>query len=421
MFLPVSAQRHAENLAANRVQPPLNSLSPEFTENPYLFYARYRALDPVHWGIGNNPLRGIEEAGMWFVLRHSDVINVLKDARFSSEDPDKPSIESGMPDFLKPLAEMNNLWMVFRDPATHTRLRSLVSKKFTPQTIQKLAPRIEEITHQLLDSVVSQGEMEVMSEFAFPLPVIVIAELLGVPPSDRERFKHWSNFLLGVEGVAGSVQASLELIAYFKTLINDRRNNLGSDLISDLITLQLEDNDKLSEDELIANCILLLVAGHETTINLIGNGLVALLQNPEQLNQLRQNPQGLLENAVEEMLRFGNPAHFVPRFAKEDLVIAGREIKLGESIRVVLAAANHDPEVYSNPDEFDILRPVGRHSAFGLGIHFCLGAPLARLEGQIAFHALLERLPNLKLANEAKLEWVSKTGLRGLKSLPVTF
>jgi cytochrome P450 len=318
--------------------------------------------------------------------------------------------------------------MLDRDPPDHTRLRGLVSKAFTPRVVEALRPHIQTIVDGLLDRVRGAGKMDLVEDFAYPLPVIVICEMLGVPLEDRERFKTWGlDIARGLDAIwlppdsdvaRRSVAARHELAEYFRDLIGRRRTEPRADLLSGLIAAE-EAGDKLSEEELLATCILLLVAGHETTVNLIGNGTLALLRNPDQLERLRRQPD-LIGAAVEELLRYDGPVQRTARIPSEDVVIGGRTIPKGEMVMPFMGAADRDPAQFPDPDRLDIARADNRHLAFGWGIHFCLGAPLARVEGQIAIGTLVRRLPDLALATE-RPEFRQSLTLRGLSSLPVSF
>jgi len=320
------------------------------------------------------------------------------------------------------------LSMLDRDPPDHTRLRSLVSKAFTPRVVEGLRPRIQQIVDGLVERALAKGGMDLIEEFAYPIPVIVICEMLGVPVADHERFKGWSldiargldAIMLPPDSVVGmrSGTSRRALAEYFRGLIAERRAAPREDLLSALIAAE-EAGDTLSEDELLATCILLLVAGHETTVNLIGNGTYALLRHRDELRRLRENP-GLIGTAVEELLRYDGPVQRTARIPSEDVTIDGRKIRAGEMVMPFIGAADRDPAQFPDPDRLDIARADNRHIAFGWGIHFCLGAPLARVEGQIAINTLLQRLPKLALATE-KPEHRQSLTLRGLTSLPVCF
>jgi cytochrome P450 len=303
-----------------------------------------------------------------------------------------------------------------------------VSKAFTPRVVETLRPHVQDIVNGLLDRVASRGEMDLIEDFAYPLPVIVICEMLGVPVKDQERFKQWgTDMARGLDtillppdsDVAKRSQAARQALAeYFRELIAERRAHPQDDLLSGLVAAE-EAGDTLSEDELLSTVILLLIAGHETTVNLIGNGTRALLLDPDQLQRLREHPE-LIGSAVEELLRFDGPVQRTARIPNADVTIGGKTIKAGELVMPFLAAANRDPAQFADPDRLDIGRADNRHIAFGWGIHFCLGAPLARVEGQIAINTLVRRLPKLALAGD-KADWRFSLTLRGLERLPVTF
>jgi hypothetical protein len=317
--------------------------------------------------------------------------------------------------------------MLFRDPPDHTRLRSLVNRAFTPRVVEDLRPHIRDVARYLIDRVVTDGAMDVVEDLAVPLPAIVIAELLGVPPDDREQFKAWSaQIVLALDGTlppAVRMQAAGargELASYFDRLIGQRRRRPRRDLLSDLVAVE-DKGERLSHPELLSMCNLLLVAGHETTTNLLASGALTLLRHPDQLALLRQRPN-LLAGAVEELLRFESPVQRIGRVAKAPVTVGDVEIKAGQMAAAVVAAANRDPAVFPDPDRLDVTRRPGPHLAFGHGPHFCLGAPLARLDGQVVFEALLDRLPALRLADpDWTPEWSANTVIRGLKALPVRF
>ena len=391
-----------------------NPLDSDFVADPYPTYHRLRREDPVH----------LSPLGFWVLTRYEDVVSILRDGRAAKE-----AIQEVVAAKLGIQASARTaLSMLDRDPPDHTRLRALVSKAFTPRVVERLRPHIQEIVDGLLDGVECRGTMDLIEEFAYPLPVIVICEMLGVPIADHERFKGWGldiargldTIMLPPDSDVGkrSMASRRALADYFRDLIKERRAAPRADLLSGLIAAE-EAGDKLNEEELLATCILLLVAGHETTVNLIGNGTLALLRNPDQLARLRANP-GLIGTAVEELLRYDGPVQRTARIPSEDVVVAGRTIGKGEMVMPFIGAADRDPSQFPDPDRLDIGRTDNRHIAFGWGIHFCLGAPLARAEGQIAINTLVQRLPKLALATDRPEHRESLT-LRGLKSLPVTF
>ena len=384
-----------------------NLVSSRLRRDPYPIYRKLREKDPVH--------RSRLFDG-WVLSNHADVDAVLRDHQRFTNDVrnavDDPSDGSRN--------EVHSI--LYLDPPDHTRLRSLVSKAFTRGAVEAMQPRIEQIVDDLLDQVGDAHRFDAMQALAYPLPVIVIAEMLGVPPEDRDRFKGWSNDVAAMveprmsRGERGRYQQSREaLLEYFDAIVEERRADPRDDLVSALAAAE-EDGAKLSHDELLVTLMLLLVAGNETTTNLIGNGLLALLQQPEQLAHLREDPN-LIEPAIEEMLRFDSPVQIDSRTALEDLVVGGRSIKKGQQVILLIGAANRDPGVFPNPDSLDFGRDVGSHISFGRGIHHCLGAPLARIEGRIAFRKLLERFPHLRLAGRPKFR--DRVVLHGLSSLPV--
>jgi cytochrome P450 len=389
-----------------------NPMDPEFVADPYPTYHRLRAEEPVH----HSPL------GFWVLTRYEDVVASLRDPRLIKE----PIASFVAARFGAPVPAVG-LSMLDRDPPDHTRLRGLVSKAFTPRVVEGLRPRIQGIVDGLLAQAEAKGAIDLIEEFAYPIPVNVICEMLGVPVEDHEQFKGWSLdiargldlIMMGPDSELGkrSVAARHGLAEYFRGLIAQRRAAPRADLLSALIAAE-EAGDKLNEQELLATCILLLIAGHETTVNLIGNGTLALLRHPDQLRRLRENPS-LIGTAIEELLRFDGPVQRTARIPSEDLVIAGQKIPAGDMVMPFIGAADRDPAHFAEPDRLDLGRTENRHVAFGLGIHFCLGAPLARVEGQIAINALAQRFPKLALATNTP-EFRQSLTLRGLKSLPVT-
>ena len=391
-----------------------NPMDPEFVADPYPTYHRLRAEDPVH----HSPL------GFWVLTRYPDVMATLRDPRLIKE----PIAAFVAARFGMAVPPGLGLSMLDRDPPDHTRLRGLVSKAFTPRALERLRPEIQHIVDGLLDEALTRGSMDLIEEFAYPLPVRVICEMLGVPVKDHERFKAWGlDIARGLDAIMlppdsevgqRSVSGRKALAGYFRELIAERRAAPRDDMLSALIAAE-EAGDKLNEEELLATCILLLVAGHETTVNLIGNGTLALLRHPDQLRKLRENP-GLIVTAVEELLRFDGPVQRTARIPSEDITIGGQTIGKGEMVMPFLGAADRDPTQFPDPDLLDITRTDNRHIAFGMGIHFCLGAPLARMEGQIAINTLLARLPKLAVATD-KPQFRQSLTLRGLQTLPVSF
>ena len=391
-----------------------NPLAPQTYRNPYPRYALLRAKDPVHW----SPLMD-----SWVLSRYEDVDTVLRDhKRFSSDARNRRSARRRQRQSVV-ASPSEPPSMLFSDPPDHTRLRALVNKAFIPQAIEALKSRIRAIAEELLDQVHDPAAFDVIETIAYPLPVIVMAELLGVPTRDRAQFKVWSDQrarllepTITASEIQVAIQAGREFDAYFMDVINARRKEPRDDLISTLVAVE-EAGDKLTQGELLVMLRLLLIAGNETTTNLIGNGLLALLRHPDQLQALRDDP-GRMPAAVEELVRYDGPVQVDGRTAMEDMEIKGRHIQKGQSIVVLIGSANHDPDVFRNPERLDITRKEASHIAFGRGIHHCLGAPLARLEGRIAFEAILERFADIRLLTDHP-SFKDNIVLRSLRSLPV--
>ncbi|MFH9865445.1 cytochrome P450 [Streptomyces lydicus] len=388
----------------------LGAYGEDFTANPYKYYAKLRAQGPVHRvRVPNGP-------DVWLVVGHEAVRGALTDPRLS-----KNWRASGQ---LGPAGEESALFtnMLDADPPHHTRLRKLVAKEFTARRVEALRPRVQQITDELLDAMLAapDGRADLVEALAFPLPMTVICELIGVPAMDREAFRGWSNELVAPTGEEAAYAATVAMSDYLVGLIEARRKDPGEGLLSDLIRTSDEDGDQLSREELVGTAFLLLVAGHETTVSLLSNGVRALLQHPAQLAALRAD-LSLLDNAVEEMLRYDGPVETATwRFSSEPVEIGGTLIPAGETILVALASASRDPERYSAADDFDITRDARGHAAFGHGIHFCLGAPLARLEARVALRSLLERCPDLALdVDPGALTWRTGMLIRGTEQLPV--
>jgi len=391
-------------------------LDGEAIQDPYSFYQQLRVEAPVREALMPRGLK------VWMVTRYADVRDALanptlhKDMRAARELIARHSPEGASDGVFGSdlVAHMLN-----SDPPDHTRLRKLVAKAFTMRRVELMRPRVEEITSSLLDALATKDEVDLIDAFAFELPVTVICELLGVPHADRDDFRVWSTLLVSADEAAKVHEASVAMAAYLHQLIATKRAAPADDMLSALVQAS-DDGDQLTEVELVSMAFLLLVAGHETTVNLIANGVLALLRNPDQLATLRENPD-LLPGAVEEFLRYDGPiGHATLRYTMEPLELSGTTIPAGEFVLVSLISANRDPDRFPAADDLDVTRPGGGHLAFGHGIHFCLGAPLARLEGQIAIGRLIERFPDLALATDpAELRWRNSTLLRGLESLPV--
>lgn len=389
--------------------------SPAFKANAHPFYARLRAEAPV----SRITLPGNQTA--WLITRYDDVAMALKDDRFSKDQSKQSARQPWVPDLFKPLARN----MLDLDAPDHTRLRALVHKAFTPRLIERMRERIQALTDGLLDSVEARGSMELIRDYALPIPTTIIAEMLGVPAKDRHRFHRWSAAIVSSNPsgwrMLKAIPGVFALLKYIRKLVKVRRASPKEDLVSALVQAE-EAGDSLSEDELLAMVFLLLIAGHETTVNLIGNGTLALLEHPSEMQRLRNDP-ALIKPAVEELLRYGSPLETATeRYAREDITLAGVTIPRGELVYAVIASANRDERQFANPDSLDITRDPNKHLSFGFGVHFCLGAPLARLEGQIAMQTLLSRLSNLRLAvPPERLRWRRGRVLRGLQALPVDF
>ena len=408
---PVRTRRFEMSVASLEFDP----LEAEFTTDPYAYYERLRVQGPIHW----------LPPGLWMVTRYDDCLALLSDERLST-DPTRAGIfDALLPPGWGPGSAVDGLLrrlLMFMDPPDHTRLRSLVAAAFSRRSVEDLRPRIATIASGLLDEI--DGEFDLIADFAYPLPVAVIAEMLGVPLSDRERFGAWSRELVQIVAVNEPVpevidgaNATIEaFFDYFRDLAAQRRASPRSDLLSALIEAT-DDGNRLTEDELLATCVLLLVAGHETTANLIGNGMLALLRRPSELDRLRADT-ALISGAVDELLRYDSPVQATARTTLAELEVGGRVIGPGERLVLLLGSANRDPARFERPDELVIDRAPNHHLALGGGIHFCLGAPLAKLEARIAISSLLERFSSLELAEEG-VEWRQSYPIRGLKELSV--
>jgi cytochrome P450 len=402
-----------------RTQRPLSLcdlLDPEVLANPYPLFRRLRTEDPVHW----DPY-----LHAWVVTRYADVIRVLRDFS-ANRTPTPEQLEKMGLSSLNSIAQVMVKQMLFLDAPAHTRLRSLASYAFTPQRVEVLRGHIREITNSLIDKVVDRGHMDVIADLAEPLPYIVTAEMLGVPVADAPRLKEWSRDFAEMLGnfqhnpgraprVARSVQ---EMTRYFHSAVEQIRKHPREGLIHSFLTAEV-DGDRFTDDEIVANTIVTMVGGQETTTNLIGNGVLTLLRHPDQLAQLKAD-LAKLPSAIEEMLRFEPPSQHTARLAPEDTELGGKLIRKRQAVIAVMAAGNRDPERFRDPDRFDIARQDNRHLSFGWAAHFCFGAALARIEGQVAFEAMLRRLGNWVLA-PGPLSWRTNLGLRGLEALPIFF
>jgi pimeloyl-[acyl-carrier protein] synthase len=392
-------------------------LDPEVLANPYPLYQRLRTEDPVHW----DPY-----LHAWVVTRYNDVIEVLH--RYSADRTPTPEQLSTMGlAALNPIAAVMVRQMLFLDPPNHTRLRALASAAFTVRRVEALRSHIQEIMDSLLDRVVEKGEIELIADFASPAPAIVTAELLGVPVADHDKLKDWSadfaemlgNFQHNPDRFPRILNSVSNMTEYFRTTMMEQRVKPQDGLVSAMMSATV-DGAKLTEEEIIANLIVTMVGGQETTTNLIGNGMLSLLRNPESIQKLRDDPS-LVPSAVEELLRYESPSQHTARLAPADTELGGKKIRKRQAVIAVMGAANRDPERFPDPDKLDIERKDNRHVAFGWAAHFCFGAALARIEGQIAISTLLRRLPNLSLDQKTTLRWRDNLGLRGLTALPIHF
>jgi cytochrome P450 len=392
-----------------------------FFADPYPAYDRLRREVPVAWS---------ETEQAWLLTRYADVVATVQDPRhFSSRGRMLATLEHISADErarLKPFEEHFSVGLINSDPPDHTRIRALVNKAFTPRVVEQLRPGIQVLVSELLDAVQPDGRMDVVRDLAHPLPTTVISGLLGVPPEDRTQFKVWADSILSFQGAGvlpaefleRSQESLLAMRAYFRGLIADRRRQPRDDLLGRLVEAETG-GDRLSEAELMTTSVTLLIAGYETTTTLVTNGLYTLLRHPDQLQRLRGDLT-LLPTAIEEMLRFESPLQRNPRRIAEDMEYGGQSMQAGDFVLQLLGSANRDPSVFPDPERFDIARQPNRHVAFGQGIHFCVGAPLARLEAPIAIGTVLRRMPNLRL-DESAGAWASHPLLRAMPSLPVSF
>ncbi len=399
--------------------PLFNPLSPDFIRDPYPHYDLLRRVDPVH----------ITPHGMYLASRHADVSAILRDKRFGKDFVERSVRRYGPKIMEEPIFRSMSRWMLQQDPPDHTRLRGLVVQAFTARRVEDMRPRIQQVVDQTLDRVIPHGRMDLIEDFAFRLPVTIICDMLGIPEEHRETFysgtRDGGRILdpvpLSPAEIAQGNAANMMAQMYFQQLFELRRKQPGDDLATQLVQAE-QDGSKLTNEELTANIILLFGAGHETTVNLIGNGLLALHRNPDQLALLKARPE-LIGNAIEEFLRYDSSVQMTGRVTLEEIDdLAGRKIPKGETVLCLLGSANRDPEVYPDrPDRLDITRPNVRPLSFGGGIHFCLGAQLARIEAEIAISTLLRRLPDLRLDDADNPEWRPTFVLRGLKRLPASW
>jgi cytochrome P450 len=398
----------------------LSSFAPtqlDFIADPYPAYSELREYSPVSYD---------EATDHWLIPRYADVNALLRDRRLGRSYLHVATHEQmGRPpdaESLDPFWHLIRSGILDMEPPDHTRVRALVSKAFTPRFVESLRPRVEKICTRLIDSVDGSSEFDLLPAIAEPLPVEVIAEMLGIPQEDRHHLRPWSADICkmyelnpGPDAERDAVRASIEFSDYLRELSRERRNDPGEDLISGLATA-VEQGQRLSEDELIGTCVLLLNAGHEATVNVTVNGWWSLFRNPDQLEKLRADP-GLVPTAVEELMRYDTPLQMFERWVLEPVEVEGVQIPSGAELGLIFGSANHDPDVFERPDELDITRDPNPHLSFGAGIHFCLGAPLARIELQTSFSMMLERFPRLELIEEPR--WKPNYIIRGLEGLRV--
>jgi len=391
-------------------------LDPEVLANPYPLFERLRTEAPVYW----DPY-----LHAWVVTRYADVVTVLHNFSANRTPSPEQFAAMGLAE-LGPLAQVMVKQMLFMDAPDHSRLRGLASTAFTPARVEALRSHIKEILYNLLDQLLRAGQMDVIADLAAPLPAIVTAEMMGLPVSDANQLKDWSadfaevlgNFQHNPDRASRTLKCVEEMTSYFRNAVQKMRTDPCEGLINALLTAEI-DGDRLTEEEIIANCIVTMVGGQETTTNLIGNGVLTLLRHPDQLEQL-QNDLSLIPSAVEELLRYESPSQHTARICREDTELGGQLIRKGQAVIAVMAAANRDPERFPDPDRLDLGRTDNRHLAFGWASHFCFGAPLARIEGQLVFEALVRRTANMAIA-PGPIVWRDNLGLRGLTSLQVTF
>jgi hypothetical protein len=412
----VTMNEHVQSACS---EPLFNPLAPEFIRNPYPYYERLRTMDPMH----------VNAHGAFVASRHAEVSLVLRDKRFGKDYVDRTIRRYGPKIMEEPVFRSMRHWMLQQDPPDHTRLRGLVVKAFTARRIEDMRPRIQQIVDETLDRIIPLGKMDLIEDYAFRLPVTIICDMLGIPEDNRELFYKGSREggrildpvpLTPKEIEAGNAANTMAAM-YFHQLFELRRKQPGDDLITQLLQAE-EDGQKLTNEELTANIILLFGAGHETTVNLIGNGLLALHRNPDQLALLKATPC-LITSAIEEFLRYDSSVQLTGRVALEDIEeLGGKRISKGETVLCLLGSANHDTAVYpDHPERLDITRPNVKPLSFGGGIHFCLGAQLARFEAEIAIATLLRRIPDLRLEDAENPEWRPTFVLRGLKRLPASW
>ncbi len=396
--------------------------APQTLADPYPLYEWLRRQDPVYWS---------QAWQCWLVTRYDDVVEVMRDfKRFSSRASTTRLLDRLPPDALKrlgPLYEHFTTGLVRLDPPRHTRVRGITSKAFTPRVVEQSRARIERAVNELIDAFIERGRFDLIGDLAYPLPTIIFGEMFGLPLEDRQRFKAWSVAIIefqasGLPDADAAFRSQDALLAARKwmgDLVEQRRQRPRDDLLSRLVEAE-EEGDRLTEKELFSTCVTFMIGGHETTTNLIGNGMLALFQNPGELQRLRDEP-GLAAQGVEEMLRYDAPTQRGHRIATADMQMCGKKIEQGQFVQAVLGAANRDPDRFEDPNRFDITRPDNKHASFGFGPHYCPGASLARIEAAIAINTMLDRLPNLRLSPDQTIAWRPNNFFRGLAALELDF
>jgi cytochrome P450 len=411
------ARSTAASLAAGSSTPErrLASCVKEIRDDRYRAYRRFREQDPVHCERSEDP----ESPDHWYVFRHADAVATLTDDLLGKRPPATPAAQAPR----GPYSELVSRWFLLLDPPEHGQLRSSLAHAFCPSVVQRMRPRVEALSNELLDRAAARGCMDLIADYAFPLPIEVMAELLGLRREARSRLRQWSLTLAEAidcdrtpAALARADRAVGDIRRYFRAMLRERRARPSEDLLSALVSPSAS-HAPLGDGDIVANTMLLVFAGHETTTNLIGNGILALLQNPDQLELLRGQPERIA-GAIEELLRYDAPIQLTTRIVQRDHVLAGARMRQGDRVQVLLGSANRDPEVFRNPDRLDVTRTDVRHLAFGLGSHYCLGAALGRLEGEVALAALIRRFPRMRLASE-RVDWRRSVVFRGLERLPL--
>jgi cytochrome P450 len=396
-----------------------NVFEPEFRVDPYRYYRRLRQEDPIHWGTSYEPFI----SGMWHIARYADITRILKDPRFVHQLPseERAAMVAKLPAEMQLYLTLSGQSLLFADPPAHTRLRGMVSKAFSLRMVEGLRPRVQTVADMLLDEAEARDEMDVINEYAIPLTTTIISEMLGVSGESCPQLVRWAGVLVRAldckqspEIYLPASQVAIEIYTFFQQVALERNREPGEDILSQLIWAK-DAQEQLTEPELIVTATTLFIAGFETTVNLIGNGMLALMTTPGQLDLLRRQPE-LITSAIEEFLRYDASSQMTSRVASEDTMVGDKTISKGQTVNLLLGSGNHDSEVFTDPDRLDIARSEKPHLSFGMGMHYCLGAPLARLEGRVAVDRLLHRYPHLRLLEDHPL-WRDTISFRGLQGL----